>query len=200
MMVYDIEIKRAIPPKRGQLVEGIEYCEGWHDHANMGIAVVGTYDFITRQYRVFCEDNLGDLTELISRHECVIGFNNVAFDDKVLGVAGIKIDSNKSYDLLREIWVAAGLYPVYSGVSHNGFSLEAMSQANLKSRKSGNGAMAPVLWQQGQIGSVIDYCLNDVFLTVELIRIVCDQERLIDPRDKTKMLRVCSPDDMIFGA
>ena len=198
MMVYDTEIKRAIPPKSGQRVEGIEYCAGRHDHENMGIAVVGAYDFVTRQYRVFCEDNLDDLAELISRHDCVIGFNNVAFDDKILACAEIEIENGKSYDLLRVIWVAAGLSPVYGGVSHNGFSLDAMARANLKFCKKGSGAFAPVLWQQGKIGTLVDYCLHDVFLTVELIQIVFDQGRLIDPRDKTKMLRVRSPDEVPF--
>ena len=28
--------------------------------------------------------------------------------------------------------------------------------------KTGEGALAPKLWKEGKLGSVIDYCLNDV--------------------------------------
>jgi hypothetical protein len=40
-IIYDIEIKRSILGKREQPVDGIEYCSGWHDHANMARCWVG---------------------------------------------------------------------------------------------------------------------------------------------------------------
>ena len=40
-LIYDIEIIKAIPSKNGERITGIEYCEGWKDHANMGISVIG---------------------------------------------------------------------------------------------------------------------------------------------------------------
>src|SRR3990167_9078166 len=34
-LIYDLEIKRAIPDKHGASIPGIKYCAGWHDHAAM---------------------------------------------------------------------------------------------------------------------------------------------------------------------
>ena len=60
VLVYDIEIVNAIPDREGIKKEGVEYCEGWGDHAGMGISVIGAYDALEDRYRVFCEDNGND--------------------------------------------------------------------------------------------------------------------------------------------
>lgn len=44
VIVYDIEIIKAIPGRNGEREEGIEYAEGFHDHANLGVSVIGAYD------------------------------------------------------------------------------------------------------------------------------------------------------------
>jgi hypothetical protein len=36
IIVYDAEIKNAIPNKDGHIDHGITYCKGWHDHAKGG--------------------------------------------------------------------------------------------------------------------------------------------------------------------
>jgi len=33
-LVYDIEIVKAIRGRDEPRLDGIEYCDGWHDHAN----------------------------------------------------------------------------------------------------------------------------------------------------------------------
>lgn len=55
-LVYDLEIINAVPG-REKPIEGIKYCEGRHDHAGMGISVIGAFDYSTQRYRVFLEDN-----------------------------------------------------------------------------------------------------------------------------------------------
>jgi hypothetical protein len=40
-LVYDCEIKKCIPDRNGVIDANLDYCEGWHDHANMGMSVVG---------------------------------------------------------------------------------------------------------------------------------------------------------------
>jgi hypothetical protein len=82
-IIYDIEIENAIATAARPL-PGITYCLGWHDHASMGISVVGVYDYLHDRYRVFCKDNANELRALIDRADRVIGFNNLSFDDKVL--------------------------------------------------------------------------------------------------------------------
>lgn len=183
-IIYDIEIEKAIPTKSNLYSEGIEYCDGWHDHAGMGISVVGVYDYLHDRYRVFCKDNADELAALIERADRVIGFNNRSFDDKVLSVNwGLVVLPAQSYDLLVEIWAAAGLEATFNYRTHGGYGLDQMAFANLGERKTGHGSIAPVEWQRGNIGHVIDYCLQDVRLTKRLIDLVSASGQLINPKD-----------------
>jgi hypothetical protein len=56
-LVYDLEIIKAIPERDGSRLDGYDYCEGWHDHANMGVSVIGAFDYVEQRYRVFCWSN-----------------------------------------------------------------------------------------------------------------------------------------------
>lgn len=172
-LVYDIEIIKGIPSKKEQPVKDCQYCGGWDDHANMGVSVVGVFDMKSERARVFCEDNIGEFFKLCECRALLIGFNNIGFDNKVLNATWPDVykmpeEENRYYDVLREIWIAAGLSLIFKPWTHGGFGLDAMCAANGIGSKSGHGALAPIQWQQGKIGSVIDYCLNDVEITRRL--------------------------------
>ena len=92
MIVYDLEIVKAILGKNESPKAGVEYCEGWHDHKGMGISVLTAYDYDTDRYHVFMEDNLKDF-EKLCEGRLVIGFNSIHFDDKVCAAAGITIST-----------------------------------------------------------------------------------------------------------
>lgn len=182
MIVYDIEIINAIADPRKAKTAGINYCQGWDDHEGMGISVIGAYDYSSDTYRVFCEDNLADFNDLISKTDVLAGFNSIRFDNKVLAANGIEVPDGISYDLLREVWRGAGLDPDnYKPRSHGPFKLDNVAKYNLGKQKTGDGARAPINWQQGRIGSVIDYCLMDVKITKELIDLVLRNGRLLSP-------------------
>lgn len=178
MLIYDIEIEKAIQSKNEERIANINYCNGWQDHANMGISVIGAYDYETDRYHVFCKDNFDRFLHLLANHSCVVGFNSRRFDNRVIAcqTEGIvkenleKYFSIATYDILEEIWKSLGLDPdkFYWG-THGGYGLDVMCESNFGTKKSGNGALAPVDWQQGKIGTVIDYCLNDVRLTKQLL-------------------------------
>lgn len=194
MLIYDIEIVNAIQGKKEDRIEGITYCDGWDDRDNMGVSVIGAYDYDSDRYRVFCEDNFEEFAALVADHSIIAGFNSIKFDNAVLRACGIRdIPDEKSYDLLVEIWIGAGLEPEFKYPSHIGFGLDACCNANFDTRKSGHGAMAPVDWQQGRIGNVIDYCLNDVKLTKELLDRIISTGGIIDPRDSSKTIPVAAP-------
>lgn len=99
----------------------------------------------------------------------LVGFNNLNFDNRVLRANGVMVDDEQCRDLLVAVWAAHGLGPIFDHKTHGGFGLDALARANLDAQKSGSGELAPELWQQGAIGQVVDYCLNDVFLTARLI-------------------------------
>lgn len=166
ILVFDAEIKKAIPNKDGSVIDGIEYCEGWHDHANMGISVMGAYESITGRARVFMDDNKEEFFRAIEKADLVVGFNSKAFDANLVKAAwDYEIPEDKHYDILVEVWKAKGLSGTFQYPSHIGYGLDALCEKNLGIRKTGHGALAPVDWQQGKIGKVIDYCLNDIQMT-----------------------------------
>lgn len=182
-LVYDIEIEKGILGRGEQPHDGIEYCAGWHDHANMGISVIGAYDYKADRYRVFMRDNFPEFIALCGQRAPLVSFNGLSFDDMVIRASGLAMpDKTPRYDLLVEIWKASGLGPKFQYPSHAGFGLDACCEANFGTRKTGNGALAPVLWQRGEIGQVIDYCLNDIKLTKQLFDMVLTEEVVKCPK------------------
>lgn len=177
MIVYDTEILKGIPSDREERLPDIEYCDGWRDFENMGVSVLTAYDWQEERYRIFMADNLPEFARLVEQRDIICSFNGDGFDGPLLAANGIiVIPPAKSYDLLREVWRAAGLATTWqAGGSHAGYSLGALAKANLGRGKVGNGALAPVSWQRGQYGAVIDYCLDDTMLTRRLIELVMFQ-------------------------
>lgn len=114
-LVYDLEIIKAIPERDGSRLDGYDYCEGWHDHANMGVSVIGAFDYVEQRYRVFCWSNFASFIELCAQR-------------------------------------------------------------------------APLLWQRGKIGDVIDYCLNDVRLTKRLFDEIVAERPLVCPKTSAPLL------------
>lgn len=186
-VIYDTEIRNGVATPDNQPQPGYKYAKGWTDFTGMGVAVICAYDILEARYRVFLEDNFCDFLELVGQRDGVLGFNNYRFDDKLLRDNGLPIDSTKSYDLADAIWRAAG---IPQGEHPRGLSLNACCNVHGLPTKSGNGADAPQDFQDGRIGRVIDYCLNDVRCTLHLYRYIERAGGLIDARDGTSWLNV----------
>lgn len=188
MIIYDIEIKNGIAPNDpSQHVEGIKYCDGWTDYAAMGVAVVGVYDYCADNYRTFGEHDIADFQNLVNAHDIAVGFNNLRFDNNVLRANNVVITPQKSYDILVEIYSALGSY-------QKGCRLDDVVKANFSNaRKTGNGADAPVWWQQGFYTKVIDYCLNDVRLTKMILDRILRYGDINNPIYPSEILRMKRP-------
>ena len=169
MIILDVEIKKGILGRNDLPMDGIEYCEGWRDFAGMGVSVVCTFDLVSKITRVFLEEDLAEL-QLYLNGQPTGGFNTRRFDLPLLEHHGIKVDAALHFDALEKIWIALGLDPDRFNVrTHGGWSLDNIMTATFGLAKSGHGAMAPVWWQQGRRGKVIDYCCRDVWLEARLI-------------------------------
>jgi hypothetical protein len=205
MLVFDIEIAKAIPSKSEMknpffMEPGIDYCEGWEDFENMGIACLCTYDFRTGRSNVYLPDNLEAFFVAAfggSQPRTLVSFNGINFDGRLLEFHvpdeyRFALTSASHLDLLQMIWKAEGLGPVFQYPSHTGYGLDAVAKANEVGGKSGNGAVAPVLWQQGKIGAVVDYCLHDVYLTSLLFDRAL-RGRLCNPRYRGRILNIEVP-------
>lgn len=166
ILFYDVEIAKCIPDRYGNNDPKYQYCGGWQDYENMGIACIGVYT-PKYGYQIFICSDLDEFQALVDDADEIIGFNSISFDDCLLAAHGIRIKT--TYDLLCEIRVASGQPPHYTpGQTRGGYSLERMAVANLVAGKSGSGELAPKLWQDGKYKEVFDYCLDDVKLLVEL--------------------------------
>jgi hypothetical protein len=191
MIVYDIEIAKAIRGRGEKKIPGIEYCGGWNDHANMGVACLCAYDYNEERYRVFMQDNITEFLELATYSDVVVGFNSYNFDNKIiLAEYGIDLSSN-TFDILREVWKSEGLDPdKFSPSTHGGYGLDDLAGANFHRNKTGHGAKAPIDFQQGRYGSVIDYCISDVKLTKMLMDRILDKGFLVSPKSLGKSIPI----------
>lgn len=183
IIYYDLEIEKAIPPRDGEYEDGIKYCAGWSDYTNMGISCLCAYNATRDIPLVYCADNLRDFQIVADNAAYMVGFNNARFDNRVLAANRIQVPEEKTVDLLAEIWKAADLNPDnFEPKTHGGYGLDMVGLANLNEGKSGNGAIAPVDWQRGRIGSVISYCLRDVMLTYWIARRIVEARQIVNPK------------------
>lgn len=189
IVIYDCEIKACIPSKKEPPDPGLRYCGGFSDFAGMGISLVTAYDYSTGLPMVFFEDGLDDFQRLLDGADVVVGFNNHSFDDRLIAEEGIRLDPEKSFDLLREIRIAAGLSVTYAYQTHHGYSLDGLCRVNLGRGKTGEGAAAPVLYQRGQLTRLVNYGLSDIMLTKGLLDLA-RQGPLVSPRDSSLRLFV----------
>ena len=204
ILVYDCEIIKAVMPDYANQakIEGIEYCEGWHDHSNMGISVIGTYNNWTKESIAYVNFDdilpmdkesswrpLSEFQELLNQADVLVGFNNQSFDDNLIKANGFTIPENiLNYDILVEIWKAVGIEPPFVYPTHAGYSLKQTCEANGLPPKIGDGANAAVQWQRGEHKKVIDYCLNDIKITTELLRKIMNNDGwLVNPKNKIKL-------------
>lgn len=176
-IIFDLEIIKAIPQRGEPLREGVAYCEGWGDHSGMGISTLCVREFESGRNRVFCVDNLAGFAQLVQEADIIVSFNGISFDAKVVQACwGIEIPLAKHYDILQELRAA-------HGGQLKGLGLGPTIKANFPEvgGKSGFGGQAPLDWQAGKVGTVIDYCLEDVRLTAMLFSEILACQMLRSP-------------------
>lgn len=184
-IVYDCETKKPVPPSRSQelWIPGIEYCKGWTDYTGMGISVISVFEFNTDTMHTFDPDNIfhqEKFQKMLDESICVVGFNNRRFDDNLIRNNGFILPDELTYDIYASIQHIKGKYAKDCNLSN-------LAQVNRLGGKKGSGALAPVLYQRGQIEELHAYCNDDVYKTKELyIRVL--EARLLDPNDGRYML------------
>jgi hypothetical protein len=194
LLIFDCEIICGPLGEDEQPIPGIEYAKSWKDFKSMGISVIGTFSTMFGELDYFDGEFLDtDFDWLLKRHEHIVGFNSRRFDDLLL-TSCFSVFRDRptitTYDLLEECRRAAGQPLDYvKGVTKTGFSLNDLSKVNLGPAKTGNGALAPVLWQQGRKQEVIDYCLSDVALTKSLLEKGLTEGLILPGMDEPVKLR-----------
>lgn len=149
ILVFDCEIKNEIK-------NGIK----WTDYDKMGMSVTASYNFRTDDYKIYFDDNFSELIADLHSAEMVTGFNIKGFDIPLIETIGKFKLSEKIiiYDMLEVSRKSVG------NMYANGLKLDNHLESIFGSEgmKSNNGAMAPIMWQEKQIGSLCSYVLRDV--------------------------------------
>lgn len=128
-------------------------------HKDLGISVVGIYDYGTEEYSTFSEQDLNKLFLIFENCSYIIGFNIDHFDMQVLQAhyPG-KITQFQTFDICEDIKNRIG----------RRLGLNDIIFATLGKRKTGHGFLAIDLYRQGKMDELKRYCLDDVRLTKEL--------------------------------
>lgn len=129
------------------------------NHKDLGVSVVGAYDYNSGEYKTFLEHELGEFFVLLENASVVVGFNSEGFDLPVLqAYYPGNIMQFKSFDILSDVKRILG----------RRISLDELAKATLDEGKSGNGLQAITYFRKGMWEELKKYCLDDVRLTKEL--------------------------------
>lgn len=146
-IVFDIETEKAI----GEV--------GKDNLVDLGVTVVGIYDYQTGAFKTFEREEFKELVELFKKTDRLIGFNSNHFDIPILNAY---IDFNlydiPHLDLMSDVEIGAGIR----------IALGSLAEVTLGVGKSGNGLDAIRWWREGEKQKVKDYCLQDVKVTRDL--------------------------------
>jgi hypothetical protein len=180
--VYDLETKKGIP---SPVTTGkMEVCGGWSDYKNMGISIASitfeekraeSWVLVTKSF-LNIDEFYREVAKLQSLNYLVGGFNTKSFDDKLLREHGYPFSSD--FDILTLVKQAAGVKPFQKGLS---YSLDFISKANGLA-KLGDGAFAPLLFQQNRIKELTLYAEMDSYIEYQILKLLLTG-KLVDPNN-----------------
>lgn len=140
--------------------------------ANLGklrISVLGCYDYLNSDYRVYEEKDLMAFERRLRNADLLIGFNIRRFDLPVLQpYLFLNVKDLPILDLLDDVEAVRG---------HRA-TLESLTIPTLKQHKSGSGRDAITLFKEGRLADLKQYCLDDVRLTKEIYEYGCREGRI----------------------
>ncbi len=155
---------------------------GWDNFAALKISVVAVYSYLEDRYYVFEEQEMEQLAELFADARRIVGFSINRYDVPVLNnyfqrlkTPAPNLWEMERVDLLEEIELAAA----------QRVSLSRLSEANLGIKKDRHGSEAIVLYREGRMAELKDYCLKDVEITKALYDLYRKQNFLLMPDKKT---------------
>lgn len=178
--------------------------KGW---ANAAFASAVAYSYDKDRYYSFLHlSGLAKLIELLNKNK-VITFNGIKFDSKVVlgnkrkiipynhNRTGVYISGKGTTWLEYDIFVQClktsckckNDLEACKKRSKGGMKLDDICRATLGICKSGNGADAPILYQQQKYDELLEYNLNDVKLTKKLYDYIIQHRFVFDKNKKNKI-------------
>lgn len=171
ILTFDIEIRNKVPDKNEPPNPQFRYCQGWKDHAGMGISFLGAHCSWTRRVTFFDESNILDFMGLVAKADIITGYNIVGFDIGVLKATLERLGHDTETGMKGKIYDPLGdIRQTLRTQFPKGWTLDNVVKSTLGAEKSGDGAMAPELWQKGRYAELINYLYQDVFLEASLFQ------------------------------
>ncbi len=129
---------------------------GSSDPAALDIALVCIHDSGTDAYDSFLEPELPRLWKVLEETDLLVGYNSDHFDIPLLNkyYPG-DLTRIRSLDLMKEVQAKVG----------RRLRLDAIAEATLGEKKSGDGAQSVAWWRAGEVEKVRAYCMKDVEIT-----------------------------------
>jgi hypothetical protein len=161
---------------------------GWDNIYGHGMSSAVTYSSASDKYKFWPSDQRDALCSYLNK-QVVVTFNGIMFDSKLLLGNDRVIEDNGATSNDKYSWINADIYVEmwrhilqldrsdYSAIvkkiqeqkfPKNVFGLDPIAKNTLGVSKSGEGAHAPDLFQQGRLLELFEYNLQDVRVTRQL--------------------------------
>jgi len=167
IIVFDIEIAKAVESVKG----------GWNAarEGACGVSCVCLWDSETGRPHVYDDHTIEECMNHLASADLLVSFNGKGFDVPALeGYTKMALAHIPHYDILAEIWKAAQK-------KIKGYRLAEVGSRTIGREKSGTGEHAPELFAQGRWGELVDYCLNDVYMTKDLFEFIVENGYVLSP-------------------
>lgn len=136
---------------------------------SMEITVVGLFSFKDGAYHAYFRDELSTLADELKDAEMLVGYNNDHFDTPILNkYMPFDLTSIASLDIMKELQQEIG----------HRVGLNSVAGATLGDYKSASGKEAMVMWEEGRLDELKQYCLDDVKLTKEVFDFAFTKKKL----------------------
>ena len=188
-IIYDIETAKYADQVQG----------GWDNVYGMEMASCVTYTSTIDNYQFWDHNSREKLCEYLNG-KIVVGYNSMMFDsrvllgnDRIVELNGVTKNSKYSWtniDIYVEIFrrlykMDRNSYPLLLKTMQEKrhgkgiFGLKDIASATINHTKSGDGADAPKLFQEGRIVELFQYNLQDVRVTRELFEFIQKYKYLV---------------------
>lgn len=161
--VFDLEISKTIAQTAKELGLRDEREAFSYPH-KMDMSIGVAYSSTDKEYHSFLSAKLM-AKHLLDSPGILISFNGKRFDLPVL-LCDCDIDTFLGLQKKKHLDILADFYDLVHGKFR--VSLNNLAQNTLGKVKGGNGADAPLLFQQGKIDELREYCQMDVQITREI--------------------------------
>ncbi|MDP3880986.1 MAG: ribonuclease H-like domain-containing protein [bacterium] len=150
---------------------------GGKEHlTKLEISVACFYSVNKNKHFCFDENQFEEMKQFLSQRAILVGFSSNKFDIPILQhTLDMDLMSYPRLDISDEIEIRTGRL----------VGLNDLANHNLGTEKTGTGLNAPVLYREGKMDELKEYCRQDVEITARLFEKIKKEGQLIIPPRKT---------------